>query len=96
MDRYILEPRESTGSHALYAIVDCMYKRPEERVLCVLKLRAAKRIMTALNFEEGKGNCDAVVASLKEMIDAYGSDDGGGPITIIERARAALLNQEGK
>lgn len=34
--------------------------------------------------------CDALVASLKEMIECYGSDDGGGPIPIIERAKAAL------
>jgi hypothetical protein len=39
---------------------------------------------------------DALRASLTEMIDCYGSDDGGGPIPIIERAKAALtLDQRG-
>lgn len=36
----------------------------------------------------------ALVASLKEMIDCYGSDDGGGPIEIIERAKAAVAGYE--
>lgn len=35
-------------------------------------------------------NLLALRASLTEMIDCYGSDDGGGPIGIIERAKAAL------
>lgn len=31
-----------------------------------------------------------LLASLQEMVAAYGSDDGDGPIPIIERARAAI------
>jgi len=34
--------------------------------------------------------CDALIASLAEMVECYGSDDGGGPIPIIERAKAAI------
>lgn len=36
------------------------------------------------------GIINDLVASLQEMIDAYGSDDGGGPISIIERAKVAI------
>lgn len=32
----------------------------------------------------------ALAACLKDMIDAYGSDDGHGPIPIIERAKSVL------
>ena len=33
---------------------------------------------------------DGLMASLIEMVDVYGSDDGGGPIAIVERAKAAI------
>jgi len=36
-----------------------------------------------------------LLASLREMIECYGSDDGGGPIPIIERARAAIAKATG-
>jgi hypothetical protein len=35
-----------------------------------------------------------LLASLKEMIEAYGSDDGHGPVPIIERAKAAVARVE--
>lgn len=45
---------------------------------------------------EFDANCRLIAAapdlksSLAEMIETYGSDDGGGPIAIIERAKAAI------
>lgn len=42
--------------------------------------------------DQKEGACQgALIASLEEMIDAYGSDDGHGPVAIIERAKAAIV-----
>jgi hypothetical protein len=37
-------------------------------------------------------SCDALISSLREMVDVYGSDDGSGPIPIIQRAKAAIAS----
>lgn len=52
-------------------------------------------IISEADLQAAAEQINILLTSLKEMVECYGSDDGGGPIAIIERAKKAIHSVEG-
>lgn len=57
---------------------------------CIRLAEVAIKVAEAFDAAQAPANLLAAAASLKEMIEVYGSDDDHGPIPIMDRAKAAL------